>query len=269
MNALVSPRASRRLALAGVLATALLFCLATTVAAQSGEAWLDALAPDGWVSQRGQALPGQLGRVLIAPAAGTGTPIFVAAYANPGDRVARAWAGVNQAVAPLNCALAVRTGPRGELACTDPATAQPVVLFPVPGAIAAVQYPPEVDPTSLDQILARLAAYQPVEQPAGPPAVVTESGIEGLALARSAAAGLGSAEERPVQATLAVLDVTQTPVAQVTTNERGRFKVLLPPGDYVLAPLAGQPFAAARSQPISVVAGELTQVILGFDSGLR
>jgi hypothetical protein len=73
----------------------------------------------------------------------------------------------------------------------------------------------------------------------------------------------------PYSAQLVVLDGAGAVVTRVTSDADGHFELDLPPGDYVITPLGGDPFPIA--QPISVVvrAGEYLAVQINYDTGIR
>ena len=64
---------------------------------------------------------------------------------------------------------------------------------------------------------------------------------------------------------------TTEPVARADSDARGRFRLMLPPGEYVLRArnLTGAPVPTARPVRIRVAVGEFTEVIIHFDSGIR
>jgi hypothetical protein len=60
-------------------------------------------------------------------------------------------------------------------------------------------------------------------------------------------------------------------VTRVTTDQRGRFRVMLAPGTYrVLVPQNGNPFPTQRTpQQVTVIAGKTMQVLIELDTGIR
>lgn len=91
----------------------------------------------------------------------------------------------------------------------------------------------------------RIGPIQPVEQP----------GVE---------------NSRPYAATLLIRrSVDRKVVTQTTSAEDGSFKVLLPPGRYVLEPVNGDPVPYAESQTFEVIAGRFTTLRVDYDSGIR
>jgi hypothetical protein len=58
-------------------------------------------------------------------------------------------------------------------------------------------------------------------------------------------------------------------VTRVRSDEDGRFRVGLSPGDYVVDPESGDPFPVAGPQDVTVVEGAYTEVVVSFDTGIR
>ncbi|HET7678387.1 MAG TPA: hypothetical protein VFK38_11120 [Candidatus Limnocylindrales bacterium] len=58
-------------------------------------------------------------------------------------------------------------------------------------------------------------------------------------------------------------------IARTQAGADGRFEFRVPPGDYVIWPLPGDPFPTAQQVPVTVVAGEFTEVQVNYDSGIR
>jgi hypothetical protein len=64
---------------------------------------------------------------------------------------------------------------------------------------------------------------------------------------------------------------TTGPVARADSDAQGRFRLTLPPGEYVLRArnLTGAPVPTARPVTVRVAAGEFTEITIHFDSGIR
>jgi len=77
--------------------------------------------------------------------------------------------------------------------------------------------------------------------------------------------------DHPYQATLIILRPDGREVTHFETDEEGRFRVALPPGDYILHPELppGKPLPYAAEQEFSVQAGLYTQLTITYDSGIR
>jgi hypothetical protein len=73
----------------------------------------------------------------------------------------------------------------------------------------------------------------------------------------------------PYVAQLVILDRENHEVATVTSGQDGRFEVRLPPGDYTVTPVVGDPYPTAVAQAVSVSAGEFTEIGIDYDSGIR
>jgi hypothetical protein len=74
-----------------------------------------------------------------------------------------------------------------------------------------------------------------------------------------------------VEAVRRGLDPATEPVARADSDARGRFRLRLPPGEYVLRArnLTGAPVPTARPVTVRVAAGEFTEITIHFDSGIR
>ncbi len=108
------------------------------------------------------------------------------------------------------------------------------------------------------------------------PAATTQpdTGIEGLVTIGPMCPVVIEGQEcpdQPFQATLTVLDRDGRRVLRFETDAEGRFRELLPPGDYILRPESpGEsrlPFAG--EQEFSVAAGQFTRLVVNYDSGIR
>ncbi|HKI54078.1 MAG TPA: hypothetical protein VJ987_08115 [Anaerolineales bacterium] len=98
------------------------------------------------------------------------------------------------------------------------------------------------------------------------------SGIEGQALIGPTCAGPvrvdSNCDDQPYQATLTVFSPKGERIVQVQTDEDGRFKIPLAPGEYILHP-ESEKITFAGEQTVIVKAGAFTQVIVNYDSGIR
>ena len=75
--------------------------------------------------------------------------------------------------------------------------------------------------------------------------------------------------DRPYEATIQVLDTGGNVVTEVRSDADGRFEVELPAGTYTLHPVTGSTPPSARDQQVTVRQGEVTEVAVQFDSGIR
>ncbi|MBM3123732.1 MAG: hypothetical protein FJZ87_01520 [Chloroflexi bacterium] len=75
----------------------------------------------------------------------------------------------------------------------------------------------------------------------------------------------------PYQALLTVIDSRGREVMQFETDEGGRYRAYLAPGDYVLRPETpkGMPLPFAEEQRFTVEPLKFTQVVIHYDSGIR
>lgn len=112
-------------------------------------------------------------------------------------------------------------------------------------------------------VLATCSIYSPT--PRG-------SGIEGQVLIGPMCPVLQQGQEcpdQPYQATLTVNNPSGMQIARFQTDEQGRFKVPLVPGDYVLHPESPDGIPFASEQTFSVQTGQYTQLTVHYDSGIR
>ena len=112
-------------------------------------------------------------------------------------------------------------------------------------------------------VLATCSIYSPT--PRG-------SGIEGQVLLGPVCPVVQQGQEcpdQPYQATLTVNSPNGVQIAQFQTDEQGRFRVQLVPGEYILHPESpnGSPFAGDQS--FVVETGSYTQITIHYDSGIR
>ncbi len=77
--------------------------------------------------------------------------------------------------------------------------------------------------------------------------------------------------DKPYQATLTVLGPGGNKILQFQTDEQGRYKAILPPGEYTLHPETpkGMPLPIAGEQNFAVEPHKFTQVVVNYDSGIR
>jgi hypothetical protein len=75
--------------------------------------------------------------------------------------------------------------------------------------------------------------------------------------------------DQPYQATLTVNSPEGRKIVQVQTDEQGRFKIPLAPGEYILHPESPNVMPYANEQAIIVEEGKFTQIVINYDSGIR
>jgi hypothetical protein len=100
----------------------------------------------------------------------------------------------------------------------------------------------------------------------------SDSGIQGQVLIGPTCPVVREGEEcqdQPYQATLTVNNPTGERIVQIQTEEDGRFKIPLQPGEYILHPESPNVLPFAGDQRVLVETGKFTQIIVNFDSGIR
>jgi len=75
--------------------------------------------------------------------------------------------------------------------------------------------------------------------------------------------------DQPYQATLTITSRNGVQVAQFQSDEQGRFRVSLVPGEYVLHPESPNGIPFAGDQSFTVETGRYTQLTIHYDSGIR
>jgi hypothetical protein len=99
-----------------------------------------------------------------------------------------------------------------------------------------------------------------------------ESGIEGQVLIGPMCPAVQQGQacpDQPYQATLMVNSPNGSMILQVQTDGQGRFRIPLAPGQYLLHPESPNGIPFAPDQAIVVGAGQYTQIIVHYDSGIR
>ena len=112
-------------------------------------------------------------------------------------------------------------------------------------------------------VLATCSVYNPT--PRG-------SGIEGQVLIGPMCPVVQEGQEcpdQPYQATLTIQSRTGIQILQFQTDEEGRFRVPLAPGEYVLHPESPNGIPSAGDQTFLVETGRYTQLSVSYDSGIR
>ena len=78
--------------------------------------------------------------------------------------------------------------------------------------------------------------------------------------------------DRPYQTTIQVIAVgspKSSPFTSVKTDEEGKYKVLLPPGEYALQPTGGSVMPRCETKNITITSDTMIEVNLSCDSGIR
>ncbi len=100
----------------------------------------------------------------------------------------------------------------------------------------------------------------------------TDSGVEGQVLIGPMCPVVQEGVEcpdQPYQAVLTVNSSNERMIVQVKTDEQGRFKIPLAPGEYILHPESPNGLPFASDQIFVVEAGVFTQIVVNYDSGIR
>lgn len=103
-------------------------------------------------------------------------------------------------------------------------------------------------------------------------ATPADSGIEGTVLIGPMCPVVQEGQEcpdQPYQAILTVNSPNGVRIVQVQTDEQGRFKIPLMPGEYILHPESPNGIPYASEQPFKVEDGAFTQILVNYDSGIR
>lgn len=100
------------------------------------------------------------------------------------------------------------------------------------------------------------------------------SGIEGQVLLGPLSPKVSSENpvtDRPYKATLNILNLEREQIARIQTDKEGKFKLALEPGEYIISPVAPNPFNPPypEEQQVTVKPNEYTSVVVRFDSGIR
>jgi hypothetical protein len=105
-----------------------------------------------------------------------------------------------------------------------------------------------------------------------PQPTATDSGMEGQVFIGPMCPVVQIGQEcpdQPYQAFLTVLSPDGREIVQVQTDEQGRFKIPLEPGEYILRPESPNALPFASEQPFTVEAGKFTTLVVHYDSGIR
>ena len=81
--------------------------------------------------------------------------------------------------------------------------------------------------------------------------------------------GQNNCPDQPYPATITILNVDNTQVAQTQADGNGFFIIPLEPGTYTIHPLSSKPLPRAADQIVVVTDGEYTKVSIVYDTGMR
>jgi hypothetical protein len=76
-------------------------------------------------------------------------------------------------------------------------------------------------------------------------------------------------QDRPFQAIITILDINNNQVKQFQTDEMGYFSIPIKPGTYIIHPESGSPIPNASDQTTDVKAGQFTQILIRYDTGIK
>ena len=79
----------------------------------------------------------------------------------------------------------------------------------------------------------------------------------------------GMINYRPYQATASIVDQRGQTVAKLQSDAKGRFRIPLKPGRYILYPESLGSLPWAMEQSVVVSEGQFTEVRITYDSGIR
>jgi hypothetical protein len=107
-----------------------------------------------------------------------------------------------------------------------------------------------------------------------PTMIEAESGVEGQMLIGPTCPVMQIADpcpDKPYQGNFSVKALSGEIVAHFKTDEQGRFKVFLSPGEYILfsEDTAAMHFPIIKEQPFTVQARQITRLAITLDSGIR
>lgn len=103
-----------------------------------------------------------------------------------------------------------------------------------------------------------------------------DSGVEGVVSLGPTCPVMGEGDDscmdKSYQTTINIFrsDGTKSlPFVSVESNKDGRYKAMLPPGDYVLWPQGGDPLPYCSSQGVTIRHSEIIEVNFSCDTGIR
>jgi hypothetical protein len=146
------------------------------------------------------------------------------------------------------------------------------IVFFVSGCSGLVPSNPTSNPTTSPIVN---TVTSPVISPTVTPNIAPPSGIEGQVTEGPTCPGPvpvnGSTEceDKPYQATLAILDANNQEVTRFQTDINGYFKTILEPGTYTIHPISQNKLPHAADQSAIVYPGQFTRVTVMYDTGMR
>jgi hypothetical protein len=82
-------------------------------------------------------------------------------------------------------------------------------------------------------------------------------------------AGSTQCDDKPFQATISILNTKGQVLSQVESDIQGNFVVSLAPGTYILQPVTKAIYPHGTTLTVTVLQGQITQMTIYFDSGIR
>lgn len=156
---------------------------------------------------------------------------------------------------------------------------QPLVaLAAIAGVLAACGDPDDrrnATPEPGTPVASPTAYFSPTATPEPPiPATATsgETGIAGTVLIGPQCPVVREGEpcpDQPYEADIDVYGAAGKLVAQVRSDANGEFFVALAPGAYRLEPRSPRTLPYASPQDVTVITGQVAQVVVQYDSGIR
>lgn len=84
--------------------------------------------------------------------------------------------------------------------------------------------------------------------------------------------GDSSCADRPYVTTVQIIKIgspKSSPFATVETDKNGKYKIMLPPGDYALQPVGGKVLPRCETRDVTLVPAKIQKIDLSCDSGIR
>lgn len=112
--------------------------------------------------------------------------------------------------------------------------------------------------------------------PSGSSILPYDSGVEGTVLLGPTCpvmrVGDTTCADKPYATTVQVIllkSPKSSTFATAQSDKEGKYKIMLPPGDYALQPLGGAPLPRCETKNITIEPGKIIQVDLNCDTGIR
>lgn len=103
-----------------------------------------------------------------------------------------------------------------------------------------------------------------------------DSGVEGVVTLGPTCpvmrVGDTSCADRPYVTTVQIIRIgspKSSPFATIQTDKYGKYKIMLPPGDYALQPVGGPVLPRCETREVTLVPAKIIKMDLSCDSGIR